>query len=150
MRGQNYHPRELEQAASAKFKAADPPDRFAIESWMVQWLAFQLKMSEEEIDPRHPFGAHGLDSLAAVQLSQALEDWLAVPVAETVFWSYPTPADLSAHLDKELRKRAPSVPATRDAEPSAPGSEADRVLQWVERLSDSQVENLFRSRVGKE
>ena len=69
-----------------------------IEAWLVRALAKSLRVDEKSIDPARPFAELGIDSVAAVELSGDLEDWLGKKVAPTVVWDYPTIALLAAHL----------------------------------------------------
>ena len=69
-----------------------------IEAWLVRALAKSLRVDEKLIDPARPFAELGIDSVAAVELSGDLEDWLGKKVAPTVVWDYPTIALLAAHL----------------------------------------------------
>ena len=44
-----------------------------LRAWLVTELARRVKCAESEVDTAKPFDAYGLDSLAAVQVSGALE-----------------------------------------------------------------------------
>ena len=69
-----------------------------IEAWLVKAIAKSLRIDEAKIDPARPFAEYGIDSVAAVELSGDLEDWLGKKVAPTVVWDYPTITSLAAHL----------------------------------------------------
>ena len=69
-----------------------------IEAWLVKAIAKSLRIDENQIDPGRPFADFGIDSVAAVELSGDLEDWLGKKVAPTVVWDYPTVTSLAAHL----------------------------------------------------
>jgi acyl-CoA synthetase (AMP-forming)/AMP-acid ligase II/acyl carrier protein len=126
------------------------PTRLMIENWLVQWLSFRLQIPVENIDRRQPLSAYGMDSLAAVQLSQALEDWLEQPIAETLAWSYPTIEQLGEHVERVTQERSQEVENT--SAPHGPGvhSQVDLALQSVERLSEGEVEQMFQRRLVKE
>jgi acyl-CoA synthetase (AMP-forming)/AMP-acid ligase II/alkylation response protein AidB-like acyl-CoA dehydrogenase/acyl carrier protein len=81
-------------ASITPIRPAAPARR--IEQWIAAWLEKELKVTA--VVPDRPFAEYGMDSLRAVELAQALEDWLGRPVDETVTWSYPTVAQLAAHL----------------------------------------------------
>jgi acyl-CoA synthetase (AMP-forming)/AMP-acid ligase II/acyl carrier protein len=126
------------------------PERPAIEKWIVQWLALRLQITAAAIDRHRPLSAYGVDSLGAVQLSQALEDWLRVPVSETLAWSYPTIQELGAHLEQILRQESPAIGGAHEPPAKSPRSEVESALESVERLSELQIENLHRRRVREE
>ncbi len=69
-----------------------------IETWLVKAIARSLRIPPDQIDPQRPFADFGIDSVAAVELSGDLEDFLGKQVAPTVVWDYPTIALLAAHL----------------------------------------------------
>ena len=128
-------------------RSAQQSMRSNIEDWMVQWLSFRLRIPVDRIDRRQPLSAYGLDSLTAVQFSQSIEEWLDVPVPETLAWSYPTIEELSTFLAQAVKKSTPEVTAEQRKESQ---SQVDLAIQWVERLSDSEVEHLFSRRLIKE
>jgi acyl carrier protein len=130
-----------------------PPPRalgFVIENWILQWLSFRLRIPVAEIDRRQPLSAYGLDSVAAVQLSQALEDWLELPVSATLAWSYPTLEELSAYLEQALCKPSPENAGAAEPRRKPSRSQVDLALQWVERLSEPEVELLYSRRLVRE
>jgi 8-amino-7-oxononanoate synthase len=69
-----------------------------IQSWMVTRIAEALSVRPDEIDVRAPFTDHGLDSVAALQLTGALEDVVGQPLSATLIFEYPTIETLAAHL----------------------------------------------------
>jgi acyl carrier protein len=48
-------------------------DAAAIQVWMIERLAKQLKKDVKDIDPARPFEEYGLDSMFAVQVTAELE-----------------------------------------------------------------------------
>ncbi len=77
------------------------PDAITIRSWLVSRLAERLKLSPESIDPRQSFVSYRLDSLAAVELSGELGEWLGRVVSPTLIYDYPSPDALACHLAGE-------------------------------------------------
>ena len=69
-----------------------------IEAWLVRAVAKSLRIDDKQIDPQRPLSDFGIDSVAAVELSGDLEQWLGKDVSPTVVWDYPTIAQLAAHL----------------------------------------------------
>ena len=77
-----------------------PPTAESIEAWLVREIAGRLGCSSEEIDVRKPFESHGLDSVEAVGMSGALENWLGVRLPATLAWDFPTIESLARHLSE--------------------------------------------------
>ncbi len=70
----------------------------AIQEWLVANLSSQLKVDPRHVDVREPFASYGLDSLAATELSGALEAWLERRVEPTAVYEHPTIEALAKHL----------------------------------------------------
>jgi acyl transferase domain-containing protein len=81
------------------------PDAIAIQRWLVSKLAERLKLSSESIDPRQTFVHYSLGSLAAVELSDELGEWLGRAVSPTLIYDYPSPDALACHLAREQTDR---------------------------------------------
>jgi acyl transferase domain-containing protein/acyl carrier protein len=77
------------------------PDAITIQRWLVSKLAERLKLSPESIDPRQSFVRYSLDSVAAVELSNELGEWLSRAVSPTLIYDYPSPDALAQHLAEE-------------------------------------------------
>jgi acyl transferase domain-containing protein/acyl-CoA synthetase (AMP-forming)/AMP-acid ligase II/glyoxylase-like metal-dependent hydrolase (beta-lactamase superfamily II)/acyl carrier protein len=93
----------------------------AIEAWLVANVSQQLKMDPRHIDVREPFASYGLDSLAATELSGALEAWLERRVEPTAVYEHPTIEALAKHLATGLALPSwappkPGRPERREAE----------------------------------
>jgi acyl transferase domain-containing protein/acyl-CoA synthetase (AMP-forming)/AMP-acid ligase II/acyl carrier protein len=69
-----------------------------IRAWLIERLAQDLELPIAEIDPAKPFAFYGLDSIHAVRLSSALENWLGCELVPTIAYEYPSIDILSAHL----------------------------------------------------
>ncbi|HEX5102342.1 MAG TPA: AMP-binding protein, partial [Pirellulaceae bacterium] len=81
----------------------------AIQSWLAEGIAKRLRRNPAEIDVHEPFARFGLDSLALVELSGELQQYLGREVSPTVLYSYPTISELARHL------AAPHVAALEQA-----------------------------------
>jgi acyl-CoA synthetase (AMP-forming)/AMP-acid ligase II/acyl carrier protein len=90
--------RESAAARTDAAGAATPRSHEDVEAFLVRRLSRVLSIGVDEVDVTQPFNAFGLDSLRTLTLVGDLEDWLGHPVSPTVFWNYPTIADLAAHL----------------------------------------------------
>jgi len=117
-------------------------DRLAehIETFLLEWLVERAGAAGDETDRERPFAEYGLDSLAAVELSAELEQWLQVPLTPIVAWNYPTPAALSRYL-AEVAGGAATPPATsQEAAGQPPDAEFERLLAEVEGLSENEAQ----------
>jgi acyl-CoA synthetase (AMP-forming)/AMP-acid ligase II/acyl carrier protein len=88
-------------AAAAPIEPATPQTpRSAeeIENSILAKLASALRLSPDEIDPGETFARYGLDSAGAMEIAGALERELGRELPGTLFYDYPSPRDLAAHL----------------------------------------------------
>ncbi|WP_207001556.1 type I polyketide synthase, partial [Trinickia mobilis] len=69
-----------------------------VEQWLRVNLSQRTGQSPADIDPSQTFAFYGLDSMAAVQLAEALSGWLRSPISPTVFWEHPTVRELATFL----------------------------------------------------
>ncbi|HWA08530.1 MAG TPA: type I polyketide synthase [Opitutaceae bacterium] len=83
-----------------------------IETWITVRLAQRLNLSPRQIDPREPFSRYGLDSLAAVELSGALEQWLGRRLPPTLVYDYPNIHALADYLAVAAATAPGLAPAT--------------------------------------
>jgi acyl carrier protein len=73
--------------------------RDEIERWLVHWLSETVGPDLAcTIKPGEPFSNYGLDSLAAVMLSEQVSDWLGWTVPVLSVFDYPSPAELAEFL----------------------------------------------------
>ncbi|MCM2373548.1 AMP-binding protein [Aporhodopirellula aestuarii] len=77
-----------------------------IQTWLMAWLVARCGAAADQITSETPFAEHGLDSMAAVELSGELDDWLGVELNPVVASNYPTPAELAKYLAEEMRGAA--------------------------------------------
>jgi acyl carrier protein len=82
----------LRDTAEDKKTAAD------ISSWLIDYLASQLKVDSKQIDVNRQFDEYGFDSAAAMQLVGELEDYLGRQLSPSLPYQYPSVAALSAVL----------------------------------------------------
>ena len=69
-----------------------------IENWLKNRLSELLELPSEKFDVNKPLTNYGLDSSAAIGLTQELEEWLGREVDPTIVYDYPTISQLSRHL----------------------------------------------------
>ena len=112
------------QADSGTHSAAE------ISAWLIERLSQDLELPLAEIDPAKPFAFYGLDSIHAVRLSSALEQWLGFELAPTIAYEYPSIDILSAHLARVAAK-TPAAPASGAAAESTDRPVADEPIAIV-------------------
>ncbi len=72
--------------------------RSRIERWLIAHIARLADETTNDIDINLPFSHYALDSLATVELTADIEDWLGLRLSPTLVWDYPTISVLSHHL----------------------------------------------------
>jgi acyl carrier protein len=77
-----------------------------LEDFLAQQLAATLRVPVESLDVSQPFNSLGLDSLQTMTLLGDIETALGHEISPTVFWNYPTIAELAAHLTMALAESA--------------------------------------------
>jgi acyl carrier protein len=122
-------------------------DRLAerIETWLLDWLTRRAEVPASELDRDKPLADYGIDSLAAVELSQELEGWLGIELTPVLAWNHPTAAMLARYLAGETgRKAAGEEAAVEPDRGSAPqdGGDAnfEALLAEIEGLSDDEAQ----------
>nr|VFK30337.1 MAG: Acyl-CoA synthetase (AMP-forming)/AMP-acid ligase II [Candidatus Kentron sp. MB]VFK34136.1 MAG: Acyl-CoA synthetase (AMP-forming)/AMP-acid ligase II [Candidatus Kentron sp. MB]VFK76583.1 MAG: Acyl-CoA synthetase (AMP-forming)/AMP-acid ligase II [Candidatus Kentron sp. MB] len=87
------------KAAPSKSRPAstDAMDR-SIQRWLIHKIAESTNTPLEEIDTQHNFTYYGLDSIAAIELSEELGKWLGQSLSPTVCHDHPTIDDLVRYL----------------------------------------------------
>lgn len=69
-----------------------------LSDWLANLIAEIADKSPSEIDRTARFDRFGLDSVAIVGVSAALEDYLGIEIDATVLYDFPTIEKLSAKL----------------------------------------------------
>jgi acyl carrier protein len=121
---------------------ASEVDRLAerIESFVLDWLIERAGAATGEANRDRPFAEYGLDSLAAVELSAGLEQWLHVQLTPIVAWNYPTPAALARYLAELAGGMAASGSPPEAVPGQADEAEFERMLADVESLSENEAQ----------
>ena len=95
-------------ASAAPDDAAVAPEDLRADvviAWMQQAIAAHLGRTQKGIDVGAPFSDYGLDSLALVQLSGRLAQWLGRDLNPSLLYDYPTIDRLAHHLVGEATGR---------------------------------------------
>ncbi len=74
------------------------PNAAAIEQWLIQRMAAELKVPTDQIDASIPFSDFSLTSLDAMSISGELETYIGKRVEPTLLYDYPTIRLLAEHL----------------------------------------------------
>jgi len=72
-----------------------------IEKWISCVLMDLLGLKAEEVNPRTPFDRYGLDSSAAIGITDALGTWMGRTLSPTLFYDYPTIEAVALYLTEE-------------------------------------------------
>jgi acyl-CoA synthetase (AMP-forming)/AMP-acid ligase II/acyl carrier protein len=123
-------------------------DRLAerIETWLLDWLQRRAEVPVAELDRDKPLADYGIDSLAAVELSHELENWLGIELTPVLAWNHPTAALLARYLASETAKAAGPCDTSNATPPSEPaeinGGDAnfEALLAEIENLSDDEAQ----------
>jgi acyl transferase domain-containing protein/acyl carrier protein len=83
--------------------AASRRERVIID-WLRARIAEKLKRDPLEIDAHEPLARYGIDSLAAAELTEALEQWLGRELPSTISYDNPTIASLARALAQSGRE----------------------------------------------
>ena len=124
-----------------------------IQTWLSGWLSRRFGLLPDSITPATLVGDLPLDSIAVISLTHALEDWLRVPLEETLLFNNPS---LQA-LTVALAERVAGDPASpRFAPVHGPAAVAPvtpdlaMLLCRVSELSPAAVDLEFRKRILSE
>jgi acyl carrier protein len=107
------------------------------------WLVLRGGIGADQVRRDTPFADYGLDSLAAVELSGELEDWLGLELTPILAWNYPTPQRLAQHLAIEMAGGQPAqLTASLDSSPlddDAAMADFESLLCEIEAISDDEI-----------
>jgi len=97
-------PTGSEDAGGPKGRSSSPPkERTADEvmDWIVTYLAGEMQVEPSAIDVSAPFDNLAVDSVTAVGMTGALEEWLGVSIDPMVVYDYPTIEAMSQYLAEQ-------------------------------------------------
>lgn len=111
--------------------------RSSVETWLVDWIAKQVKTSSANIDLNKSLFHYGLDSVTTIALLSDLEDWVDREFPPALIWNYPVIKDLANYLTSELNlENTPN--STEEL-----AKDIDSAFINIELLSDSEVDSLL-------
>ena len=70
----------------------------AIQTWIVEYVAESLALDVAEVDVTGSFDRLGLDSVTAVGMTGALEEWLDRRIDPAIIYQFPTIATMATAL----------------------------------------------------
>jgi acyl carrier protein len=76
----------------------------AIQAWLIARLAKIAGSEPSRIDVRKSFDCYGLDSLAAVEITTELEEWLGCSLSPTLLYEHPTIQAAAQQVVTELER----------------------------------------------
>jgi long-chain acyl-CoA synthetase len=91
------------------------PDLIA--TWLVSHVAQQLRVQPQDIDTREPLTCYGLDSVQAISIVSALEEWLGCELSHDLLNSYSTIEALSQYLAQQTYTNKTTAPANTSSAP---------------------------------
>jgi len=121
-----------ELSANALSQTRDAQRR-ELRSWITLWLARHLQVEVSQIEMDRSFADHGLDSVAAVELAQAISNHLARTLDETVLWNFSTIDQLVDYLVQPEASAPHAPPTAQPAAPDAQASELEHEIALLER-----------------
>ena len=74
------------------------PAEQGIRTWCVAWLAKELKLPTDHIDPSATFARIGMDSAMSVIFMLDLEEWLHLTLSPDLVFEHPSIAELARHI----------------------------------------------------
>ncbi|MDJ0731820.1 MAG: AMP-binding protein [Crocosphaera sp.] len=91
---------QLSHQSSKNSQSLTPATAKEIQQWMMNWLTQNLTLAPQTINPKKPLADYGLDSVNAVELAQALGQWLGEEIDPTLAWNFPSIEAVANHLGK--------------------------------------------------
>ena len=93
----------------------------------------------DSVAPEQAFADLGLDSLAAVELSQKMESWLKIRISAVAAWSYPNAKLLANYLADCL------LPEEAAAAADEEDNDLAELVAEIDTLDDSVVQDLLQA-----
>jgi len=120
--------------------------RTTLEKLLIEQIAAMIESSPAHIDPRAPFRLLGVSSRMALELTNLLETNLRRSLSATLLWTYPSIAELAAHLADDTDKRVANL-GDAHAETHKGGLPVLATLDGLENLSEEEAEALLKKKV---
>ncbi|HEY9887629.1 MAG TPA: AMP-binding protein [Candidatus Obscuribacterales bacterium] len=144
-------------AAGASARAAIAPESLApaaanrltapaktsaeLQHLLTTWLAEELNLPPTAIEVTRPFAEYGLDSVAAVELTDVLQTAVDQPLSPTLAYEYPT-IEAVANFLGAPPAQPPATPATVPP-PAVDADDLTALLHELDDLSEAEVAKLL-------
>lgn len=115
-----------------------------IQAWLATHLAQSLELEPQQIDVHKDFTDYGLNSIEVVDISGELEQVLGRRLDPTLVFEYPNIQALSAYLAEDMAQQ------TIAGEQATPVSEAGQLLEQLDEMSDTEVDQLLGSMLAED
>ena len=147
-------PAQQDQIASAPAdppQAAPPvgartsPEILALSAWIKRWMASEFQIDPAEIEDTARFSSFGMDSVAAMLLTGALEDWIDTDLPASLVWEHRSITALATHVAGLPGVTIPSFDVAPTAKPKAEVDPTDLIslLAGADDLSESELQELI-------
>jgi acyl-CoA synthetase (AMP-forming)/AMP-acid ligase II/alkylation response protein AidB-like acyl-CoA dehydrogenase/acyl carrier protein len=125
--------------------AGEGAETRALSTWIKRWMASEFQIDAAEIDESARFSSFGMDSVAAMLLTGALEDWVDVDLPAALVWEHRSIVALATHVAGLPGVTIPDIDA-----PPADGSQAEvaptdlmSLLAGADDLSEQELAELI-------
>jgi acyl carrier protein len=122
-------------------RSTDPALVDSLKSWLIDWMARELKRDRSKIDPGRDLLSYGLDSVKVMMMLGDLETKLNLELPPTLIWDHRDINDLSAHLSDRFIA-AHSRTSQPDPLSSASVNGTQGHVAELDALGDGDVEGL--------
>lgn len=142
----HWEPSQVPAPAPPTTEAADPAAA-ALQQFLTEWLARELKVPPAAITASTQLAQLGVDSVASVSLMHALEQRLGRKLSTSLAFSHPTVGELARHLCQPAA--AESSPLQIDVKPILGREEyplsftEGYLFELIERQPRQEAYNLF-------
>lgn len=112
-----------------------------LQTWLIRWVAAELSLHPDEIDPAQTLLNYGFDSVQAMTLVGDIESRLGMRLPPTLVWDHPSIHALVSHL----ATLAPAASRAGGSEQTpASGRLPHDLADRLDTLSDEDVDTLLR------
>jgi acyl-CoA synthetase (AMP-forming)/AMP-acid ligase II/acyl carrier protein len=120
------------------------PSPEILKQWLIDWLAQTLQLPTTAVDSTRPFAEYGLDSVAAVELTEALQTTIGQPLSPTLAYEYPTIDAVADYLAQRLGYRDAPVDKPSEAVDDADlDTDLVDLVNDLKDLSDAELQELL-------
>ena len=136
------------QTAERETVVTSETQRQEIAEWLVAWIAIELQLPADEIDPSRSLLEYRMSSLTATILVGDLEDWLHIRLPPSLVWDFSSIDAITDYLvqqaaGKQEFEASPSARNDKSVSGTADGIEARHLLEKLDQLSDAEVDALL-------